>query len=468
MKKTQRKVTLYDANDARAIPMHSLLDALGVKHDKRGHVKCPFPDHHKHGDAHPSAGIFVPKNKLHCFVSGESWSTIDLVMKLRGVANGEAIKWLGETFGLPEKESRISFKGKGKSSFSMTRKIVDPRRARKPTIIEQIVTSPGYPDLKPATIKVGLMLLAQMPEKDPVVKLSQRELLGMTGYSDFKPIKTAIQELQSIGILATQKHGSRRTTFRATPLDPAFKLWLETGKPADSAHGNPVQNTGTVDHSLKGSGVSLSDDDLAKWCAAADRVMKDFHSYPEEFLWKLKGKPELETLRRWLAGKPRDLTLQALRIFARTERSKGTEDACRRFVHARNRYLKLAKESPTLPAEEPGRDLPNAISRGKLLDWFDLAAKVVNQYGMRFENTLTRDEEDIFRHWIGTHTWGYTIMALHRLGDGGGKTSPDPCRMYFDRRDDYYRQAVDFINAPAPESDTPVTSQVDPGPPRGG
>jgi hypothetical protein len=88
---------------------------------------------------------------------------------------------------------------------------------------------------------------------------------------------------------------------------------------------------------------------------------------PEEFLWKLKGKPELETLRRWLAGKPRDLTLQALRIFARTERSKGTEDACRRFVHARNRYLKLAKESPTPPAEEPGRDLPNAISRGKLL-----------------------------------------------------------------------------------------------------
>jgi hypothetical protein len=464
VKKAQRKVILYDANDARAIPMHSLLDALGVKHDKRGHVKCPFPGHHKHGDAHPSAGVFVLKNKLHCFVSGESWSTIDLVMKLRGVSNGEAIKWLGETFRLPEKESRISFKGKGTSRFDMTRKVVDPRRARKPTIIEQIVTSPGYPDLKPATVKVGLMLLAQMPEKDPVVKFSQRELAEMAGYGDCEPVKTAIEELQSIGILAVQKHGIRRTTFRATPLDPAFKLWQETGKRADPAHGNPVQNTGTVDLSLKGSGDSLSDDELESWCAAADRVMKDFHSYPEEFLWKLKGKPELETLRRWLAGKPRDLTLQALRIFARTERSKGTEDACRRFVHARNRYLKLAKESPTPPAEEPGRDLPNAISRGKLLDWFDLAAKVVNQYGMRFENTLTRDEEDIFRQWIGTHTWGYTIGALHRLADGGGKNSPDPCRLYFDKRDDYYRQAVDFATAPAPESDRSGASQVDPGP----
>ena len=196
--------------------------------------------------------------------------------------------------------------------------------------------------------------------------------------------------------------------------------------------------------------------------------MKDFHSYPEEFLWKLKGKPELETLRLWLAGKPTDLTLQAVRIFARTERSKGTEDACRRFVHARNHYLKLAKESPIPPAEEPGPELPNAISKGKLLDWFDLAATVVNQYGMRIENTLTRDEQDIFRQWIGTHTWGYTIGALHRLADSGGKTSPDPCRLYFDKRDDYYRQAVDFATAPAPEGDTPGALQVDPGPSKAG
>ena len=463
MKKTQRKVTLYDANDARAIPMHRLLDALGAKPDKRGRVRCPFPGHHKHGDAHPSAGIFLLKNKLHCFVSGESWSTINLVMKLRGVSNGEAIKWLGEAFHLPEKESRISFKGKGTSRFDMTRKVVDPKRKRKPTIIELIIASPGYPGLKPATVKVGFPLLSNMPEDDPVAKFSQRELRAMTGYADFKPIKTAIEELQSIGILAIQKHGSRRTTFRATPLDPAFKLWLGTGKRADPAHGNPVQNTGTVDVSLKGSGDSVSDDDLAKWCAAADRVMKDFHSYPEEFLWKLKGKPELETLRRWLAGKPTELTLQALRIFARTERSKGTEDASRRFVHARNHYLKLAKESPTPPAEELGRDLPNAISKGKLLDWFDGAANIAKQCGMRFENTLTSDEEDIFRQWIGTHTWGYTIMALYRLADGEGKTSPDPCRLYFDSRDDYYRQAVDFMNAPAPERDTSEAPQVDPG-----
>jgi hypothetical protein len=196
--------------------------------------------------------------------------------------------------------------------------------------------------------------------------------------------------------------------------------------------------------------------------------MKDFHSWPEEFHESLKKKPELETLRRWLAGKPRDLTLQALRIFARTERSKGTEYACRRFVHARNHYLKLAKESPAPPAEEPGRDLPNAIRWGQLLDWFDQAAKVVARYGMSFENTLTKEEEDTLRQWIGTHTWGDTIGALYRLVEGGGKTSPDPCRLYFEKRDYYYGQEVDSNAAPVPDHDGPEALQVEPCHPQEG
>jgi hypothetical protein len=127
----------------------------------------------------------------------------------------------------------------------MKRRIVDTSRKKRPTIIQQILDSSGYPDLKPATVKVGLMLLSQMPEDEPVVEFSQRELKGMTGYGDFVPIKTAIEELQSIGILAIQGHGRLRTTFRATPLDPVFQQWLKTGIREKPAHGNPVHNTGT-------------------------------------------------------------------------------------------------------------------------------------------------------------------------------------------------------------------------------
>ena len=452
MKKARRKVAIYDANDARAIPMDRLLDALGIKRNKRGQVTCPFPDHHKHGDAHPSARVYVKKNKLHCFVSGESWSTIDLVMQLKGVSNGDAIKWLGETFQLRQKESRISFRGKGKSSFTMRRRIVDLKQKRKPTTIEQILHSPGYRDLKPATVKVGLALLASMPDDDPVASYSQRELMDLTGYGDFRPIRAAIQELQSIGILAVQTHGNRRTTFRATPLDPAFRQWVETGKRGDPAHGKCMQNTGTVDVCIKGSGETVSDDELQSWCSAADQVMKDFYSWPPEFHWTLTKKPELETLRRWLAGKPRDLTLHAVRLFAQTERTKGTHEVCRRFVHARNRYLKLAQESPLPPTEEPRPELPNSISKGKLLDWFDQAAKTAALHDMRFENTLTREEEDTFRQWIGTHKWGFTIGAIHHLAEGGGKTSSDACRLYFEKRDYFYGQELASLDIPVPAS----------------
>jgi len=91
--------------------------------------------------------------------------------------------------------------------------------------------------------------------------------------------------------------------------------------------------------------------------------------------------------------------------------------------------------------------------------------KVVGRYGIRFENSLTREEEDILRQWIGTHTWGYITGSLYRFVEGGGKTCPDPCRLYFEKRDDYYRQEVDSFAVPAPKHNMSAASQVEPGPP---
>jgi hypothetical protein len=167
---------------------------------------------------------------------------------------------------------------------------VDTKRERQPTIIEQIVDSSGYPELKPATVKVGFTSLSNMPQDEPVAKFSQRELLGITGYGGFKA-KAAIEELQSIGILAIQRHGSRRTPFRASPLDPVFERWVETGIQRDAVHGNPVQNSGTKSLSCTGDGHSVSDQELETWRAAAYEAMKGFHSWPEEFLSSLKGNP---------------------------------------------------------------------------------------------------------------------------------------------------------------------------------
>jgi hypothetical protein len=176
-------------------------------------------------------------------------------------------------------------------------------------------------------------------------------------------------------------------------------------------------------------------------------VIKEFFARPGGFFDTSKCSPDLETLRHWLKGKPIDLTLHAVRIFARTERGKSTANPCVRFVYDRDHYFKLAKETPPTPADEPVRDLPNAIRGGEFLEWLDEAAKILDLRGIRFENTLTREEQDILRQWIGARTWFFTINAFHRLAENSGRNCPDPCRLYFERRDHYYGQAVSGHNA---------------------
>jgi hypothetical protein len=43
----------------------------------------------------------------------------------------------------------------------------------------------------------------------------------------------------------------------------------------------------------------------------------------------------------------------------------------------------------------------------------------------------------------------------------------DPCRLYFEKRDYYYRQEVDSNAAPMPDHDTPEALPVEPGHPPG-
>lgn len=129
-------------------------------------------------------------------------------MRLMDLETGEAIKWLGDTFALPKKESRNKVTPASWPAGSKPkRSLAEPRGKKKPSIIRQILNSPGYAGLGPATVKVGFRLLSLMPEKDPVVEPTQRELRELAGYGDFVPTKKSIEELQVIGVLTVQKHG---------------------------------------------------------------------------------------------------------------------------------------------------------------------------------------------------------------------------------------------------------------------
>jgi hypothetical protein len=54
-------------------------------------------------------------------------------------------------------------------------------------------------------------------------------------------------------------------------------------------------------------------------------------------------------------------------------------------------------------------------------------------------------------------------MSHALLAEDEGKTSPDPCRLYFEKRDVYYGQHVESLNAPAPASESSAPPQVEPG-----
>jgi hypothetical protein len=104
--------------------------------------------------------------------------------------------------------------------------------------------------------------------------------------------------------------------------------------------------------------------------------------------------------------------------------------------------LKLAKENPPTPADQPAPELPKAPSHGRFLAWLDKAAQVLTQHGIRFENTLTGEEELILRQWVGARTWSDTLRAFHQLAKDAGNDCPDPCRLYFEKRDQYYQQEI--------------------------
>ena len=227
MRETERR-SLYTARDARNVPMHLVLSALGVR--KRGSLyHCPFPGHHKNRDSHPSARIHVKTNKLHCFTSGVSWSTIDLVVELQHLSVGQAINWLGGRFGLPPAWDTLTPEQRNEKRKTQTKGYVWLRTW------QEIVKSPRYAGLQPATVKVGLALLSHIPDKELSIDLSQRELLQMSGYKRFSVISKAVEELQTIGVLSVDKHGAsqtksgrwkgRPTTYRLEYLSPVFLEW---------------------------------------------------------------------------------------------------------------------------------------------------------------------------------------------------------------------------------------------------
>jgi len=78
------KISDEDIQNARDAPMGELLN-----HKKGGSLCCPF-----HDDKHPSAAI--KNNRLHCFVCNQTWDSIEVARKIKGMGFIEAVRFLIE------------------------------------------------------------------------------------------------------------------------------------------------------------------------------------------------------------------------------------------------------------------------------------------------------------------------------------------------------------------------------------
>ena len=167
--------------------------------------------------------------------------------------------------------------------------------------------------------------------------------MAATGYRRFTVITDAIQELVDIGLLATQKHGSGKTDYRATPLSTKFRTWAGITPNTTTIH-----RTSTVDT----KGIQLTDTDYRNWVTEGDVILQHFGS-PSRFR-RLEGKPEEKTLRLWIAEHGQMAAEDALSAYCRDNKAAfgriGSKEEVVDFVHRRGAYLRAEAEAERLQA----------------------------------------------------------------------------------------------------------------------
>ena len=92
------------AKTVNIIDIYERITGKKPKATKKGAmVNCPF-----HDDRRPSMSLYSDKNTFMCFACHEHGSSVDLVMKLKGLGNREAAEWICEEFGVDYEKPHVS------------------------------------------------------------------------------------------------------------------------------------------------------------------------------------------------------------------------------------------------------------------------------------------------------------------------------------------------------------------------
>jgi hypothetical protein len=222
----------------RNISVRDVAHQLDLHPEPKGkRCRCPLDRSH-------FASVWVKKNRVRCFKcwSGKKntcWNPINLVIEVKGVAVGDAIKWIADRWKVPLCNMNLTVNQGG-----ITKKVY---RAYKPKPLpdalkpseKALTRAPGWRYLSPSTRALALVILGKISAAENIaLETTQEKLRELTGIGSRVTMKSAMKQLHDIGLITTQRiaapvQPSRNFTTRmALRLEWAsnrFQDWLKGG-----------------------------------------------------------------------------------------------------------------------------------------------------------------------------------------------------------------------------------------------
>jgi hypothetical protein len=198
------------------IPIRDVARELGLAvNGRQGH--CWRVDAHRNGDSKPSIW-FNRKNRGRCEVcDSQTWSAIDLVMRVEGIGTGAAIRWIAQRFPVPNVP-------KGKH-LTTTRRWKPAFRVGTGGLMEIIVRSGLLAELSGAEVKV-LQVLVAFADRNGEVTISYAGIAQYAGVASPSTVRKALLRLQKLHLLEISRKvsgGFREcSSYRLTVDDPQF------------------------------------------------------------------------------------------------------------------------------------------------------------------------------------------------------------------------------------------------------
>jgi hypothetical protein len=216
----------------RNVPILSVAMRLGLEVVGNS-AHCWRKSNHNNGDAKPTLGFDIARNRYTCFCcDARSSSVVDLVMAVRRISLPMALAWIKQNFRLPAE------------ILQTTQPLYDPN-VWKSVSLETIVKSGVWANLSSAQKAILVALWMSRDSGTGLVRMSYERILQLSGLGSRKTVADTIGYFEQIGLLAVERRD--RCMNRYTFIDTSdFRDLQRTSQEALTASAQrvvPIETT---------------------------------------------------------------------------------------------------------------------------------------------------------------------------------------------------------------------------------